>query len=68
MVFHVFIFFSETTVEILTKLCRNVNQILYQICVFCADQKFKMAAIANISFNIEPYVDFTFSSSSLKQL
>jgi len=49
------IFSYETAVEILTKLCRNVKQVvLYQICVFCTDRKFKMAAMAKLSLTLNP--------------
>jgi hypothetical protein len=48
---HIFIFFSETTEQISTKLGRNVPwEVLYQICYFGADRKSNMAAKANNVF------------------
>ena len=45
LTFYIFIFFSETTEQISSKLGRNVRQVvLYQI---CADWKINMAAILN---------------------
>jgi hypothetical protein len=38
-------FFSETTNMIKAKLYMNVHwMVLYKLCVFCSDMKFKMAA------------------------
>ena len=49
--FHIFIFFSETTEQIWTKLDRNVHwEVLYQICYFGADRKSNMAARADNVF------------------
>ena len=49
--FYIFIFFSETTKQISTKLGRNVRQVVfYQICEFGADLNFNMAAMANYAF------------------
>ena len=48
LTFHIFDFFSETTERNLTKLYRKVDlNILYQVCVFRADRKNKMAALAS---------------------
>ena len=45
---HIFDFSSETTEQNLTKLYRKVDlNILYQVCVFRADRKNKMAAMAS---------------------
>ena len=44
-------FFSENTKQILTKLVRNLRQVvLYQVCEIGADRKFNMAARANYAF------------------
>jgi hypothetical protein len=41
-------FFSETTNMIKAKLYMNVHwMVLYKLCVFCSDIKFKMAATAS---------------------
>ena len=48
LTFHIFDFSSETTEWNLTKLCRKVDlNVLYQVCVFRADRKNKMAALAS---------------------
>ena len=47
---------SETGKPIQSKLCMNDHWMhLYKSYVFCADRKFKMAAIHGHSFNIGPY-------------
>ena len=49
--FHIFIFFSETTKQIWTKLGRNVHwMVIYKIFVFGADRKSNMAARAHNVF------------------
>ena len=49
-------FSSETSKPIQSKHCMNVHWMdLYKSYVFCADRKFKMAAISGHSFNIGPY-------------
>ena len=48
LTFHIFDFSSETTERNLTKLYRKVDHnVLYQVCVFRADRKNKMAALAS---------------------
>ena len=48
LTFHIFDFSSETTEQNSTKLDRKQElNILYQVCVFRADRKNKMAAIAS---------------------
>ena len=48
LTFHIFDFSSETAEQNLTKLYRKVDlNVLYQVCVFRADQKNKMAALAS---------------------
>ena len=48
LIFHIFDFFSETTELNLTKLVRKQDfNVLYQVCVFRADRKNKMAALAS---------------------
>ena len=48
LTFHIFDFSSETAEQSLTKLYRKVDlNILYQVCVFRADRKNKMAALAS---------------------
>ena len=48
LTFHIFDFFSETTERNSTKLQRKQDlNILYQVCVFRADRKNKMAALAS---------------------
>ena len=48
LTFHIFDFSSETTERNLTKLYRKVElNVLYQVCVFRADRKNKMAALAS---------------------
>ena len=48
LTFHIFDFSSETTERNLTKLYRKVDlNMLYQVCVFWADRKNKMAALAS---------------------
>ena len=45
---NIFDFSSETTEQILTKLDRKQElNVLYQVCVFCADPSSKMAALAS---------------------
>ena len=50
-------FFSETTNIIKAKLYMNVHwMVLYKLCVFCSDIKFKMAATAGLSLTLDrPY-------------
>ena len=49
LTFHIFDFSSETTERNLTKLYRKVDlNVLYQVCVFRADRKNKMAALASV--------------------
>jgi hypothetical protein len=49
--FHIFIFFSETSKQILTKLGRNVHwMVIYKIFVFGVDRKSNMAARAHNVF------------------
>jgi hypothetical protein len=44
------VFFSETTNIIKAKPYMNVHwMVLYKLCVFCSDMKFKMAALAGIN-------------------
>ena len=48
LTFHIFNFFSETTEQNSTKLDRKQDlNVLYQVCVFRADRKNKMAALAS---------------------
>ena len=48
LTFHIFDFFSETAKQNSTKLDRKQElNVLYQVCVFRADQKNKMAALAS---------------------
>ena len=48
LTFHIFDFFSETTKRNSRKLDRKQDlNVLYQVCVFRADQKNKMAALAS---------------------
>ena len=48
LTFHIFDFSSETTERNLTKLYRKVDlNVLYQVCVFRANRKNKMAALAS---------------------
>ena len=48
LTFHIFDFSSETTERNWTKLYRKVDlNVLYQVCVFRADRKNKMAALAS---------------------
>ena len=48
LTFHIFDFSSETTERNLTKLYRKVDlNVFYQVCVFRADRKNKMAALAS---------------------
>ena len=48
LTFHIFDFSSETTEQNLTKLYRKQDlNVLYQVCVFRADRKNKMAALAS---------------------
>ena len=49
-------FFSETSKPFQSKHCVDGHGMdLYKSYVFCADRKFKMAAISGHSFNIGPY-------------
>ena len=60
--FHIFNFYSETAEQNLTKLDRKQDiNVLYQVCVFRADRKNKMAALASDWLK-------HFSTSSLKPL
>ena len=48
LTFHIFDFSSETTEQNSTKLDRKQDiNVLYQVCVFRADRKNKMAALAS---------------------
>ena len=48
LIFHIFYFSSETAKQNLKKLDRKQDlNVLYQVCVFRADQKNKMAALAS---------------------
>ena len=48
-------FFSETTNMIKAKLYMNVHwMVLYKLCVFCSDMKFKMAVTAGLSLTLDP--------------
>ena len=48
LTFHIFDFSSETAEQNLTKLYRKVDlNVLYRVCVFRADRKNKMAALAS---------------------
>ena len=48
LTFHIFDFFSETAEQNLTKLDRTEDlNVIYQVCVFRADRKNKMAALAS---------------------
>jgi hypothetical protein len=45
----------ETTNMIKAKLYMNVHwMVLYKLCVFCSDMKFKMAATAGLSLTLDP--------------
>jgi hypothetical protein len=47
-------FFSETTNMIKAKLYMNVHwMVLYKLCVFCFDMKFKMAATVGLSLTLD---------------
>ena len=49
-------FFSETSKPVQSKHCVDGQWMdLYKSYVFCADRKFKMAAVSRHSFNIGPY-------------
>ena len=62
-------FFSETTNMIKAKLYMNVHwMVLYKLCVFCSDIKFKMAATAGLSLTLDPMGKMFQSASSLKPL
>jgi hypothetical protein len=50
------IFLLETTKPIEYWLCRNYHWVvLYETCESFADQKFKMATMTRLNFNIGPY-------------
>ena len=60
-------FFSETTNIIKAKLYMNVHwMVLYKLCVFCSDKKFKMAANAGLSLTLDPMGKMFQNASSLK--
>ena len=62
-------FFSETTNMIKAKLYMNVHwMVLYKLCVFCSDIKFKMAATAGLSLTLDPMGKMFQNASSLKPL
>ena len=62
-------FFSETTNMIKAKLYMNVHwMVLYKLCIFCSDMKFKMAATAGLSLTLDPMGKVSQNASSLKQL
>jgi hypothetical protein len=62
-------FFSETTNMIKAKLYMNVHWIvLYKLYVFCSDMKFKMAATAGLSLNLDLMGKMCQNASSLKPL
>jgi hypothetical protein len=62
-------FFSETTYMIKAKLYKIVHwMVLYKICVFCSDMKFKMAATAELSLTLDPMGKMFQNASSLKPL
>ena len=61
--------FSETTNMIKAKLYMNVHwTVLYKLCVFCSDMKFKMAATAGLSLTLDPMGKVSQNTSSLKPL
>jgi hypothetical protein len=47
------------------KVCSENTVVLYKICVFCVNQKSKMAAIAVHSFNVGPYGKISKKSQKL---
>ena len=60
-------FYSETTNMIKAKLYMNVHwMVLYKLCVFCSDIKFKMAATAGLSLTLDPMGKMFQNASSLK--
>jgi hypothetical protein len=62
-------FFSETTNIIKAKLYMNVHwMVLYKLCVFCSDMKFKMAATAGLNLTLNPMGKMFQNASSLKPL
>ena len=62
-------FFSETTNMIKAKLYMNVHwMVLYKLCVFYSDMKFKMAATAGLSLTLDPMGKMFQNASSLKPL
>ena len=62
-------FFSETTNMITAKLYMNVHwMVLYKLCVFCSDMKFRMAATAELSLTLDPMGKMFQNASSLKPL
>jgi hypothetical protein len=47
----------------------NVHwMVLYKLCVFCSDMKFKMAATAGLSLTLDPMGKMFQNASSLKSL
>jgi hypothetical protein len=62
-------FFSETKNMIKAKLYTNNHwMVFYKLQVFCADMKFKMAAMAGLSLTLDPIGKMFQNSSSLKPL
>jgi hypothetical protein len=62
-------FFSETTNMIKAKLYMNVHwMVLYKLCVFCSDMKFKMAATTGRNLSLDPMGKMFQNASSLKPL
>ena len=62
-------FFSETTNMIKANLYQNVHwMVLYKLCVFCSDMKFKMAAMEGLSLTLDPMGKMFHNASSLKPL
>ena len=60
-------FFSETRNMIKAKLYMSVHwMVLYKLCVFCSDIKFKMAATAGLSLTLDPMGKMFQNASSLK--
>jgi hypothetical protein len=60
-------FFSEITNMIKAKLYMNVHwMVLYNLYVFCSNMKFKMAAMAGLSFTLDPMGKMFQNASSLK--
>ena len=62
-------FFSETTNMIKAILYMNVHCIvLFKLCDFCSDLKFKMPATAGLSLTLDPMGNMFQNASSLKPL